>query len=318
MSAPLAARCHVPGAADAGGAFPHHAELVPNELHALGGTLDLRRSYSFADPQAEGLLPAQCYLLRRGREVLLIDGGMAIHGPQIRAALETLVAPNDRKFLYLTRREPDAVMNMPWLVSDFGWEVAYARGELNPMAYFDSIEEVLTDGFVRATSGLSITWLADRMDFPLGDTRLELIRAPVSILATNWLYDAKTATLFSSDLWGMLPRRNALSVAPADDAISPEAIHRHLRAKFDWLCGIDTQPMIDQVRAIEAVHRPQRICPSYGCVIAGEASVRLLFRNTAEALARIGREPRVPAAEDAFWARLPAFLHDAQTTTKSA
>lgn len=75
----------------------------------------------------------------------------------------------------------------------------------------------------------------------------------------------------------------------------------HIVTKFDWLAGIDTTPIADQLTQIVRRQRIQRLAPSYGCVIEGERLVATVVERTLEALRRIADLPRPRPLGDFKW-----------------
>ena len=79
----------------------------------------------------------------------------------------------------------------------------------------------------------------------------------------------------------------------ADDKLSLSAITRYFRHRFEWLAGIDTSPMQQELAEL-LVSRPiDRICSSFGCVIEGQDIVSSVIQTTIQALDVLSRERRI-------------------------
>jgi hypothetical protein len=128
-----------------------------------------------------------------------------------------------------------------------------------------------------------------------GGLALEMFKAPLMVLPTYWFYEATSRTLLGSDFWGFLaddgPRRQGF-ICTDPDRISSEAIRRFLDVKFDWLVGIDTSPLIGDLRRVFEQRTVDRICPSYGCMFEGRSVVAKLVEETIGALTAMARQPQ--------------------------
>ena len=258
-------------------------------LTAIGGWLSAAASTSWLPMNGHGWFPVPCYLLRSGSKAVLIDTGLAIHHDAVRSGLSGTLAPGATLDVLLTRREPDMLMNLPWIVRSYGVASVRCSGPVDPFDYVEKLEEAMTAEQMRAIVGVPVEFLAPSGTVELGAFSFELIRPAIRVLATDWLYERTTRTLFSSDMWAFVsaPAPHDVVCPVPDERIDVERILNHLRAKFDWLEGIDTAPISSKLTESVAGRDIERICPSYGCVIEGREAVETLFSNTIEALARL-------------------------------
>ncbi len=96
--------------------------LVNDRLYRLGGQVELDERVSWVPPGTQGWLPANCYAVVEGDEVLLIDTGLACHEASVLGALDQLVEPGKKVKVFITRSEMDCVSNLGAIASRFGVE----------------------------------------------------------------------------------------------------------------------------------------------------------------------------------------------------
>ena len=227
-------------------------------------------------PGTKGWLPVQCYALQSGDELLLVDAGLAIHRDEIAQGLQPLVAQTTRRSVLTTRREPDTIINLPWLVTQFGFRRVFLSGLLNPLDYFESFEFRTTEAHLDATCDIDVAWLAPGQAVEVGDVRLVPFPPLVRVLATDWFFDQRSGTLFTSDFGGFFcsdAQQGPFVWSGDQHDLSVERIAAIIGTKCEWLRSIDTRPMIDNIRQACAGRDVQRICPSFGGIIEGRDNV---------------------------------------------
>lgn len=268
-------------------------ELAPG-LFAIGGSVHASRAGTWLPPGSKGFLPVQCYALQSGDELLLIDAGLAVHRSEIAQGLQPLKAASRRRSVLTTRREPDTIINLPWLVAQHGFQRVFLSGLLNPLDYFDSFEFRATETHLAATSDVEVAWLAPGQAVEVGDTRIDIFQPLIRVLSTDWFFERRSGTLFTSDFAGFFCSSSAggpLIWSGDDRDLSVERIAAIIGTKCEWLRSIDTAPMIDNIRQACAGGDVQRICPSFGGVIEGEGNVQRVLNCVFEALELLSRQP---------------------------
>lgn len=269
--------------------------LVDGSLFAIGGSISLDRDLSWGDGRRHGWLPVQCYAFRSGKTLVLVDTGMAVHEADIRAGLATLGKGCSERRLAVTRREYDSMLNMPWIIREFGVETVHFGGDISPLDFFDAIDEANAEAQVRAFADVTLDWVRPGSFIDAGKFRIDVLRPSIRVLATHWLYEVETRTLFSSDFLGFIPtdRPTGPVAAPLTaDNCSVALIKDHIAAKFDWLRGANSAPIVKELEAVMADRPVERICPSYGCMIEGRRDVEAIWEMAIEATRRLCAEPR--------------------------
>jgi hypothetical protein len=269
-------------------------ELIAGRLFAIGGTVATDRSTTWIAPHLRDRLAVSCYVLRDAGEALVIDTGLAAHREQIAAGLATVLAGTGKRSLIMTRREPDAIINLPWLIKRFGIDPVYCGGILSPLDFFERLDRETAAAHINAIADIGVTWLNAGAVIPIGALRLRVLRTTLCVLPKSHLYEERTRTLFASDSWGFLTQAaedGVGTVTTRDGRLSRDAIAAYLRYKFDWLLGIDTEPVQQDVAHLLAGREIDRICPGYGCVIEGAGLVHHVIDETVAAIASLAREP---------------------------
>ncbi|MBN9887179.1 hypothetical protein [Salipiger abyssi] len=248
---------------------------------------------SFQPKTATGWMPFNFYALRDGDDLMLIDTGVTVQEPGIRALLERIVPGATRRRLLATRREPDTTMNLPWLVADYGISAVHTAGDLNPLDFFAQMEDAAAAAQIHALTKADFCPMPADAVMDVGSSTVALHRTTLRVLSAAWVYHDASRTLFTSDFFGFLlcdsPDAPTV-VTPTADQISPERQKAFICAKFDWLIGIDTTPMIAELKALMDGPPIDRICPEFGCVIEGAEAVRMVIESCCVALEELSRE----------------------------
>ena len=184
------------------------------------------------------------------------------------------------------------MLNLPWILREHGaGEVLYA-GALDPLDFLDRVEDAEMAARLQAGGAGQARRIAEGEVTAVGALRLDVLRTELRLLATHWLHERVTATLFSSDSFGFVPAAAPGQRVSTATRFDPREIAAFLDAKMDWLRGIDPAPVIADLDALQRSRPIQRICPGIGCMIEGADAVAAAFDGLRAALRLLGREPR--------------------------
>lgn len=284
--------------------LPAITTICPDLLHAVGGWITGAPTPSWLPDGAQGWFPVQGYVLRDNDQLLLIDTGLAVHRTDIREALRVLAQGCRSRRMMITRREPDAIINLPWVVKDIGLQEVLCGGPLNPLDFFDAMDDVNADAHIKVTTGATLGRVNPGDILDVGRLRVEVLRPELKVLTTNWLFERVTGSLFTSDSFGFLSRHSPSEsriARPSADEISADRIRDYLDVKFDWLNGSESDPVIEDVTRIFEGRDIQRVCPGGGCVIEGREAVKHLLSETLAALRTMQKQPWRNALADFPW-----------------
>jgi flavorubredoxin len=103
---------------------------------------------------------------------------------------------------------------------------------------------------------------------------IDVMQAPIRLIATRWLYDRATRTLFSSDLFTHLWRDGATGpwvVTDADNDPTATADIRSfmLNTRYWWLEGAPTDSIRGGIAEVFDKYDIETIAPGYGCILRG-------------------------------------------------
>lgn len=292
-------------------AEPSAVTQISEGVFAVSGYLPTSRPATWMMPGLDGLLAVSCYVLRDGDRAMVIDTGLALHRDEIRQGIASLLEDARIRELIMTRREPDAIINLPFLTKEFTLDAVYCGGVLNPLDFFERVDQKSLESHISAIAHASVEWATPGSALNVGRLSLEVQRTKIVVLPKNHLYERRTATLFGSDTWGFLsqPHSAALDIVTCwDERLSRHNIAAYLRHKFDWLCGIDTSPIEEDLAHLQQSCEIRRICSTYGGVIEGAPLVARVLDETIAAVRLLSHEPIVDRLKGFDRARFEAAL----------
>ena len=273
---------------------PGTAILAGGTVYAVAGCVAADRPTTWINPGQSGYFATPCYVLRSGRSALIVDTGLAVHWEAICPGLEDALANTPDRALIMTRREPDAIGNLPDIVRGFDLAAVYCGGVINPLDFFERVESISATMHIRVIANVDVTWVKPGGEVAVGDLVIEVLPTTLRVLPKNHFYERRSRTLFGSDTWGFVAQAspNGIEILrEADERVSVIAITRHLLHRFDWLAGVDTAPMQEEVERLSS-YQIDRICSSYGSIIEGRDQVATVLRNTITALKILSQQNR--------------------------
>ena len=106
---------------------------------------------------------------------------------------------------------------------------------------------------------------------------IDVMQAPIRLIATRWLYDRATRTLFSSDLFTHVWRAHAHGpwiVTEANDTTSERELRSFmLNTRYWWLEGAPTDAIRRGIDEVFSKYDVETIAPGYGCILFGRKVV---------------------------------------------
>src|SRR5262249_49110636 len=176
------------------------AALDPGKLYALQNPFALDGRVSSYPGSARGYSVANSYLLTQSDAAMLIDTGFGKDEPVIRAQIESLIAPGLPLSLFPLRlNEFMSINNVETFAGHFNVETCYTSN-IDAALWFDFGANA--DGRdVLASMKVTAVSRSDVIKLGAGGRAIDVMNAPIRLIATRWLYDRATRTLFSSDLF---------------------------------------------------------------------------------------------------------------------
>ena len=256
------------------------ATLADGKLHALQNTFALDGRVSCYPESARGFSVANSYLLTQSDAAMLIDTGFGKDEPVIRAQIESLMAPGTPLSLFPLRlNEFMSINNVASFAGRFNVETCYTSN-IDAALWFDfgaESRDILESMKVTAVSR------ADTIRLGAQDRAIDVMQAPLRLIATRWLYDRATRTLFSSDMFTHVWRdseRGPWTVSETDnDATSPADVRSFmLNTRYWWLEGAPTDTIRRGIGDIFDKYDIETIAPGYGCILSGRSVVARHYR----------------------------------------
>jgi hypothetical protein len=282
------------------------AELYDGvSLHAIGGAVAVPNRTSWMPRHAAGWLPVQAYLFRGPDRALLLDTGVTVHRPELARALKGLVPAGTELDCLLSRWEPDAIINLPWLIEHFGLRFVHSVGELNPIDFFANFDEASMKAQAEVSArGATLVSVMPGDVVRVGPFEIEVLRTTLRLLVTNWFYERTTRTLFTTDSFGFLINAAGPALFKASRGeITAEQMIDALSLKFEWLAGANCEGLIDDLRRLRGRYPIDRICPMSGGIIEGATLTAQVFDAVESALATLAGRPQRPAFAGFDWQR---------------
>jgi hypothetical protein len=265
------------------------ASLADDQLYALQNPFALDGRVSAYPASARGFSVANSYLLTQPDAAMLIDTGFGKDEPAIRAQVESLIAPGLPFSMFPLRlNEFMSINNVESFAAHFNVETCYTS---NPDAalWFDFGAREDGRNVLDAMKVTAVT-RADTIDLGKLGRTIDVMQAPIRLIATRWLYDRTTRTLFSSDMFTHLWRDEATGPWIVTDADNDPTSLRDVRSfmlntRYWWLEGAPTDAIRRGIGAIFDKLDIETIAPGYGCILSGRNVVERHYRMLDEFLA---------------------------------
>src|ERR1700689_2736522 len=264
------------------------ASLADDRLYALQNPFALDGRVSSYPASARGFSVVNSYLLTQPDAAMLIDTGFGKDEPAIRAQIEQLIAPRLPFSMFPLRlNEFMSINNVESFAGHFNIETCYTS---NPDAalWFDFGAKAEGRDILKSMKVTAVT-RADTIELGKAGRAIDVMQAPIRLIATRWLYDRATRTLFSSDMFTHVWRDSATGpwiVTESDnDPTSPRDVRSFmLNTRYWWLEGAPTDSMRRGIGAIFDKYDIETIAPGYGCILRGRSVVERHYRMLDEFL----------------------------------
>jgi hypothetical protein len=254
------------------------ASLAEGQLYALQNLFPLDGRVSSYPASARGFAVANSYLLTQPDAAMLIDTGFGKDEPVIRAQIEQLIAPRLPLSMFPLRlNEFMSINNVESFAGHFNIDQCYTS---NPDAalWFDFGAREDGRSILDAMKVTAVT-RADTIQLGTAGRAIDVMQAPLRLIATRWLYDRATRTLFSSDMfthvWRDAETGPWIVTDADDDATTPGEVRSFmLNTRYWWLEGVTTDTMRRGIGDIFDKHDIETIAPGYGCILRGRDVVK--------------------------------------------
>jgi flavorubredoxin len=258
------------------------AALAAGKLYALQHPFALDGRVSSYPASARGWSVANSYLMAEPDAAMLIDTGFGKDEPAIRAQIESLIAPGLPLSLFPLRlNEFMSINNVETFAGHFNVETCYTSN-IDAALWFDfgaraEGRDILQSMKVTAVSR------ADTIALGTGGRTIDVMNAPIRLIATRWLYDRATRTLFSSDLFTHVWRDTVSGPWIVTDADNDPTSTRDIRSfmlntRYWWLEGAPTDAIRRGIGKVFDAFDIETIAPGYGCILRGRNVIERHYR----------------------------------------
>ncbi len=249
------------------------ASLADDQLYALQNPFALDGRVSSYPGSARGFSVVNSYLLTQPDAAMLIDTGFGKDEALIRGQIEQLIAPGLPFSMFPLRlNEFMSINNVESFAGHFNIETCYTS---NPDAalWFDFGAKENGRGILDAMNVTAVT-RADTINLGKSGRAIDVMQAPLRLIATRWLYDRATRTLFSSDMFTHVWRDSETGpwiVTDADnDSTSPRDVRSFmLNTRYWWLEGAPTDSIRRGIGNVFDKYDIETLAPGYGCILRG-------------------------------------------------
>jgi hypothetical protein len=278
--------------------------LEEGALYVLANPYAVDGRVTWHPPEARGFAPMNTYLLREGDSTLIVDTGVSVHAKQLLDELATVLPATPGPAVLHTRiGEYTTICNTVAINERFGISTVHSEQDDSPR-WVDfrqrhgrdaGTPEPLADARIR----LFVVPDTIPVD-PAGTRSLEIFHSTLRLLPTSWAYDARTRTLFTSDVFSHALRGDRLGpwiVSPDDDDTTIASMRRHLLAtRYWWLAGANLAPIRASIADTFERYDVETIAPDFGCVLHGRDVVRRHVATLDAVLAEVSEMPPAPMA----------------------
>ncbi len=275
-------------------ASDHIQVIKQGSLYALQNVFKLDGLASCYPANAQGYSVVNSYVLKNASGALMLDSGYAAHFPAILRQLRSLLDVGKPLSIYPLRlNEFMSVSNVESIAEEFIVDQCYSS---NPDAalWVDfggrSDAENLKPLSIKTTvvTRAQTIYLGGDESYPL-----EAFQAPIRLIATRWIYDKSTRTLFTSDSftheWSG-DEDGPWMYGESDDATTVEHIKSFLlNTRYWWLEGGETTSLRKKLAGVFEKYDIENIAPGYGRVLCGKKLVERQYQLFDEALRQLDK-----------------------------
>src|SRR5438876_2557226 len=281
-----------PKARETGGFAGGIAAIVEGKLYALQTPFALGGRVSSYPASARGYSVANSYLITQSDAAMLIDTGFGKDEPVIRAQIESLIAPALPLSLFPLRlNEFMSINNVEAFAGHFNVETCYTSN-VDAALWFDFGAKANGRSILESMKVTAVT-RADTIRLGQRDRAIDVMQAPIRLIATRWLYDRATRTLFTSDLFTHVWRDRAdgpWAVTDENDTTTMRELRSFmLNTRYWWLEGAPTGSIRRGIGEVFEKCDVETIAPGYGCILHGRAVVARHVAMLDEVLASLDK-----------------------------
>src|SRR5467141_1870275 len=256
---------------DTGGFAGGIAAIAEGKLYALQNPFALDGRVIAYSASARGYSVANSYLITQSDTAMLIDTGFGKDEPTIRSQIESLSAPGLPPSLFPLRlNEFMSINNVETFAAHFNVAQCYTSN-IDAALWFDFGAKADGRNILESMNVTAVT-RADTIQLGKKGRAIDVMQAPIRLIATRWLYDRATRTLFSSDMFTHVWRDTETGPWVVTEADNDPTSARHIRSfllntRYWWLEGAPTDAIRRGIGNVFDTYDVETIAPGYGCIL---------------------------------------------------
>ena len=253
------------------------ASLADDKLYALQNPFALDGRVSFYPASARGFSVTNSYLLTQGDAAMLIDTGFGKDESVIRAQIESVIAPGLPLSMFPLRlNEFMSINNVESFAGHFNVGTCYTSN-IDAALWFDFGAKAEGRDILKSMK-VTVVTRTETIQLGKGDRAIDVMQAPIRLIATRWLYDHATRTLFSSDMFTHVSRDTETGPWIATETDNDSTSMRDIRSfmlntRYWWLEGAPTDSIRRDIGNVFDKYDIETIAPGYGCILRGRIVV---------------------------------------------
>jgi len=256
-------------------------DLGGGALFRLGARIPTEGRLSWVPAGVTEPFPLNVYVLTSEQRAIVVDTGPLVLYPQLLEQIRTVVGDRELAIL-VTRNDPEAMGGVGSLLPQLAPSVFYYYGGGSILEWvWDERDGPGASGDLFDTVPVdSPTEIALE-----GDRIVQIIRPPLAVLNTVWVYDPTSKTLFTSDGLGYLPSdQPADSVVDDRGDVDADRTRAFISARFDWIARLNSTRLADELHELLQPLEIENLAPSHGVVVRGAAAVDCYLQTVLECL----------------------------------
>lgn len=265
--------------------------LVPGRLHRVGCVVRAERLSWLPADIPGGFEPLNAYVLTDDANCVFLEPGMPILLPALKAAIDSLVGTR-KVWVNYTRNEADCIGNMGYVFGSCPEPTLLFGGAGGILEWINDPAVSIME--VRDFLGrIPIVEAKNDTARELGALKLRWMDAGFKqMLITQWVYEAGTGCLFTSDAMGYQHLAN-VDASPVIDSTrklpTVDAVAAEIAQRMNWMREADYPEVIERFDRLFRELDVQVIAPIHGCVIKGREVVAAHVKVVSKALRAASR-----------------------------
>lgn len=272
-------------------------EVHQAKVYALSNSYRIDGRVGSHPTEARGFAPWNVYVVREPGVAVIIGTGMTIHETRLLEQLGTIIN-DERVALFPLSYEFTNLCNARPIADRFRVEsVIHPEGRPEPSGWLNVRPEFAArpkDGLDRAVQRIYRTgdeiWVDDD-----GSRRLKVLFPALRLLATQWVYDRESKSLFTQDVFTWVSRPVdstpwALQSADRDETTIETVTGVLLGNRYWWLAGAKNADVIrNRLHRLFTDYEVRNILPQSGSPLIGAEVVERHVQLLDEAIGELAK-----------------------------